>query len=143
MRISFFLALIVFSSLSAAFLFRSNAPASATAIASATTAQSAPEQAAPSQSKDGIDVTVASIDQREDATVLTLDMNNHRIDLSEVAIYEQATLNGTPSNSYTFLVNGAGGHHVKVELAFPATDTGTFTITPDAETVFTFDNLWR
>lgn len=95
-----------------------------------------------SQSKNGIDVTIVDVAQRDQATVLTLALNNHSVDLGQDAIYEVATLDGKFPQSHTFLSNATGGHHVEVEMVFEKTTTGSFKITPVDQTTFSFDDLW-
>lgn len=142
-----FLLLIVVAVLGATRLFQSPAvdstPDAQTNNGTAT-ATSAPTaiQSTLSQEKNGIDISIDAVEQRGDTTVLSLTLNNHQFDLSDDAIYDNATLNGAPSQSHTFLSSGAGGHHAQVEVVFPSTTQGSFTIAPTQDAVFTFDNLW-
>lgn len=109
----------------------------------ATTSAGTTTQSTRSQEKDGIEISINAIEQRGDTTVLKLTLNNHQFDLSQDAIYNNATLNGMPSQSHTFLGEpSGGGHHVEVEVLFPLATEGSFSIAPTQDAVFAFDNLW-
>ena len=95
-----------------------------------------------SQEQDGIEVTIETIDQRDDGTVLLLVLNNHQYDLGQENIYKLATLNNQPSQSFTLLSNAAGGHHVEAEIVFDKTTEGAFVIAPAEGITFTFEALW-
>lgn len=100
-------------------------------------------QSARSQEKGGIEISISAVEQRGDTTVLQLTLNNHQFDLASDAIYDNATLDGVPSQSHAFLGKpSGGGHHAEVEVVFPKTTEGSFTIAPTPDAVFTFDNLW-
>ncbi|PIW36462.1 MAG: hypothetical protein COW24_05245 [Candidatus Kerfeldbacteria bacterium CG15_BIG_FIL_POST_REV_8_21_14_020_45_12] len=94
------------------------------------------------QEQNGIEITIERIEQREDVTVLTLGLSNHRFDLGQDVIYEQATLNGQASISHTIPTNAVGGHHVEAEVLFEKTTSGSLVLTPVEGTTFTFNNLW-
>jgi len=96
-----------------------------------------------SQSKDGIEIAIDKIEQSEETTKITLALNNHRYDLAEPSIYEQATLNDQPALEYTMLSDAVGGHHVEAEVVFPRNKTGVLVIAPTPSAVFTFDDLWE
>lgn len=114
-----------------------------TSTSTATTSASTTTQSTRSQEKNGIEISIDAVEQRADATVLMLSLNNHQFNLADDAIYDNATLNGVPSQSHTFLAEpSGGGHHVEVEVLFPLATDGSFTIAPTQDTIFTFDNIW-
>lgn len=96
-----------------------------------------------SQEKDGITIEVQAIQQSDTETVLTLSLNNHKFNLSEDSIYDNATLNGKRSLSHTIPSDQVGGHHVTVEVVFPKTTTGELIIAPNDNNIFVFTNLWE
>lgn len=95
------------------------------------------------QEKNGIDVTVTDVEQTDATTVVAVQMNNHRYDLTKKAIYQGATLDGRKSLSHVIPSDAVGGHHVEVSIVFPRTTQGPFVITPADGIIFTFDDVWR
>lgn len=141
-----FLLLIVVAVLGAIRLFQPPVVDSTPVVQASNSASaqtSAPTSSSRSQEKSGIEVSIDTVEQRGDTTVITLTLNNHQFDLSQDAIYDNATLNGAQSQSHTFLGEpSGGGHHAEVEVVFPTATKGSFIITPTQDAVFTFDNLW-
>lgn len=139
-----FLLLIVAAIWGATRLFQSPVVDSTPIVQARTTTQaSTATPSTRSQEKNDIEISIDAVEQRGDTTVLKLTMNNHQFDLSQDAIYDNATLNGLPSQSHAFLGEpSGGGHHAEVEVVFPTTTEGSFTIAPTQDAVFTFDNLW-
>lgn len=141
-----FLLLIVAAIWGATRLFQSpvvDATPKAQASNTSATQASTTTKSTRSQEKSGIEISIDAVEQRGETTVLTLTLNNHQFDLSDDAIYDNATLNSALSQSHTFLEEpSGGGHHVEVEVVFAPTTEGAFTISPTQDAVFTFDNLW-
>ena len=138
-----FLFLIIGSVAGAVFIFnaRPKETGQATAVAQ-TPVASAPKKIA-YQEKNGIQITIEAVEQRADATVVKLALNNHQYDLSKNEIYEKATLGGQSPLSRAMLSNASGGHHVETEIFFPKTKNGNFVIEPAEGTSFTFNDLWK
>ncbi|MEK9130789.1 MAG: hypothetical protein AAB429_01605 [Patescibacteria group bacterium] len=139
---SLFILLIIASGVGAALLFQRGGDVEPAAVA-VSAVENSTQDAKPSQSKDGIEIIIADIEQLEATTVLTVVLDNHSVDLGKEAIYQGATLNGKPPRSYTFIANASGGHHVEVEMTFDKTTSGSFDIAPAEATEFTFDDLWQ
>jgi hypothetical protein len=142
----FFILFIVLVGAGATFLFRPVGTPSVkktptTNEVVATTAPKAPDQNF-FQEQNGIEIAIEQIEQQDDRTVLTVDLNNHQYDLGQDSIYAGAKLNGQISKSHTFLSNNVGGHHVQVQMVFDKTTCGSFEVTPVEGTTFTFANLW-
>ncbi|MCR4280460.1 MAG: hypothetical protein NUV82_03490 [Candidatus Komeilibacteria bacterium] len=131
--------LIVASVLTGFFLFRSPAENSQPPLT--IVEQNSPDKIM-TLSQDGIDIEIEAIDQRPEATVITLNMNNHSYDLGDARIYETATLNDQTPLQYEIQSSAVGGHHVTVLLEFPSTTQGSLVISPAAQSTFTFENLW-
>lgn len=140
-----FLLLVVVAVLGATRLFQSPVVDAAPngQVRTLTAAAPATTRSTLSQEKNGIEVSIDTVEQRGETTVLKLTLNNHQFDLSQDAIYDNATLGGVPSQSHTFLGEpSGGGHHAEVEVVFPLATEGQFIIAPTQDAVFTFDNLW-
>lgn len=138
---SLFILLVIASGVGAALLFQQGGGEESSAVVATAVAETV-QEAEPSQSKDGIEITVANVAQLEETTVLTVVLDNHSIDLGEEAIYQGATLNGKAPRSYAFISKASGGHHVEVEMTFDKTSSGAFYIAPAEATGFTFNDLW-
>ena len=139
-----FILLIVLSAIGSARIFWQPSKVPETALAGNVSRSEAasPASQGMAQEKNGIEITITSIMQSDDTTILRLVLDNHRLDLTQDAIYDQATLNGKPSRSHAFLSNASGGHHAEAEIMFEKTVSGSFLIAPETGTEFVFDNLW-
>ncbi len=116
-------------------------PSVAAPSASASRTGSSATLATNTQTKDGITVTVESVTERADATVVLLTLDNHQYDLGQDTIYDQATLGGVESASHTQITGASGGHHVEVEVVFAKGSKGSLKLSPVAGTEFIFDGL--
>ena len=74
--------------------------------------------AKPSDSADGITITIENITRQNGKTVVEIAMNNHSYDLSSFDIYSRTKLSGVPLSNYRIIQSGSGGHHVYGELTF-------------------------
>lgn len=140
-----FILLMLFSGIGAYFLFQSDdvrTTKTVTQPSKPLIVDASSKRSDLSQEQNGIEVIIESVDQRPDATILTVGLNNHQFDLGQESIFKQATLNGQPSTSSTLISNAAGGHHVQAQIVFEKTTGGAFAITPVEETTFTFEDIW-
>lgn len=95
-----------------------------------------PEQVEMVDSKDGIDVSVDEIKRENGQTILSLGINNHVEDYSQVDLKERSELAGVKPIKYTVDDAASGGHHVSSELVFAGNLSGPLTIKLTDELVF-------
>lgn len=96
--------------------------------------------------KQGIEVTVESVERSAGQTIVRLAMNNHAYDLNEFGIKGLSSLNGVPVSDYKVLgdqvggpASSAGGHHLEVDLIFPGELSGKLIVGMKEGLSFEFD----
>ncbi len=140
----FFLLLITASTLGAMAFFRVSPTNGETPRVAAQASEAARTASAiPTQEANGISIAVEKITQGAETTTLALTLNNHRFNLAEDRIYDEATLNGKKSLSHAIPGNETGGHHVEAEVVFPKAESGALVITPAENTTIIFDDVWK
>lgn len=111
--------------------------------AAQTTNQAVQEPASPAdellQSKDGVDVSVDEVKRENNQTILSLSINNHVQDYSQVDLKNQSDLAGIKPIKYTVDSAASGGHHLESELVFAGNLSGLLTIRLTDELTFNFD----
>ena len=89
-------------------------------------------------SQDGIDITINSIEKKDGKTVINLLLNNHVYDLSKMDAKFGSSLAGVKSNDYKIIDSATGGHHVQSQLIFDGDLSGPLTIKLNDSLIFNF-----
>ena len=87
-------------------------------------------------SKEGVDVSVDEIKRKNGQTILSLGINNHVEDYSQVDLKERSELAGVKPIKYTVDNTVSGGHHVSSELIFDGNLSGLLVVRLTDELVF-------
>ncbi len=96
-----------------------------------------PEEIAPMvDSSGGVDVSVDTIKRENNQTILTIGINNHVEDYSQVDLQKRSELAGIKPTKYTVDTSASGGHHVSGELVFTGNLPGLLTIRLTDDLVF-------
>lgn len=87
-------------------------------------------------SQGGVDVSVDEVKRENNQTVLTIGINNHVEDYSQVDLKERSELAGVKPTKYVVDTTASGGHHVSAEMVFPGSLSGLLTIRLTDDLVF-------
>jgi len=81
-----------------------------------------------SASAGGVDIVVEDVQRAGGKTLVAVNMNNHRYDLSDPDITGRTTLSGVKAERFDPLSDQVGGHHVSGEFWFDGELEGTLAI---------------
>lgn len=104
-------------------------------VASSTTSKNS---TALSGSSDGVNVTIEDIRYENGKTLVAIQMDNHKFDLSDPTIVDRSSIDGIVAESFNVLTNAMGGHHVTAEMTFDGDLNGELVIgvTEDVRVTF-------
>ena len=88
---------------------------------------------------DGVEASIEQVSRQAGNTVVLLVLNNHRYDLSAMAIGPQTNFNAVKPSDYKILQSGSGGHHVSSQLTFPGSLSGPLTVGLGDSLTFNFN----
>lgn len=89
--------------------------------------------------KQGIQVTVESVERVGGQTIVRLAMDNHAYDLNEFDVKGVSSLDGVSASDYGVLGDQIGGHHLEADLIFPGELFGRLVVGMKEGLLFEFD----
>lgn len=104
-----------------------------------TTVSQPQEQAEMVDSQGGVDVSVDEVKRADGQTVLSLGINNHVEDYSQVDLQARSELAGVKPVKYIVDNAASGGHHVSSQLIFSGNLSGLLTIRLTNDLVFSIN----
>ena len=89
--------------------------------------------------KDGIQMTIDSVERVSGQTVVKLTMDNHVYDLGEFNVKSLSSLNNVKPSDYKIAGNQVGGHHLEASLVFLGDLRGELVVGLKDDLRFEFD----